>query len=125
MKLKCETKYCKNKRRKGRNKCSTCGKREWRTKFPMKAAYQTLRHNATRRRKPFTITFADFEKFCYEFNYMAGKGRTRLSYTVDCIVNSLGYVPGNLQSLTRSDNARKGTKILIYDYRHPEHATVI
>jgi len=125
MKLKCETKYCKNKARKGRKICSTCDKRRWRCRYPMKAAYQTLRYNATRRRKPFTITFADFEKFCYEFNYMAGKGRSRTSFTVDCIINAFGYVPGNIQSLSRSDNSRKGTKTLIYDYRNPEYTTVI
>jgi hypothetical protein len=121
----CKTKYCKNKTRKGRLICSTCDKREWREKYPMKAAFQTLRHNATRRGKPFTITFEYFQKFCYETKYMAGKGRSKLSFTVDCIINKLGYIPGNIQKLTKSANSSKGTKTLVYDYRHPEHTTVI
>lgn len=91
----------------------------------MKAAFQTLRYNAHRRGKPFTITFEYFTQFCYETNYMAGKGRSSLSYSVDCIINSLGYIPGNIQMLPKGQNASKGTKTLIYDYRYPELARVV
>lgn len=91
----------------------------------MKAAYQTKRHNARRKGKPFTITFEEFEQFCYKYNYMAGRGRSKESYGIDCIDPRLGYVTGNIQALTNSENARKGNKILVYDYRHPEHTTVI
>lgn len=107
---------CKNKRWKGNKKCGTCRKREWREKFPMKAAFQTLRHNATRRGKVFTITFNDFKEFCYETNYMAGKGRKKKSFTIDRIDNAKGYVPGNLQKLTKSENSKKHTKTLMYDW---------
>lgn len=90
----------------------------------MKAAFQTLRQNARRRKKPFTITFQDFQQFCYKYNYMAGKGRNKESYTIDRKINALGYVPGNLRMLTNSQNAAKRNKMLNYDYRHPEHTTV-
>lgn len=79
----------------------------------MMAAYQNLKYNTTRRskeqnkHKPFTITFEDFKEFCIETKYMAGKGRTKTSYTIDCIIEELGYVRGNLQKLTKSDNSKK------------------
>lgn len=127
----CATPYCK---RKARNKyCTTCDKKRWRAKYPMKAAFQTLRQNNRRRGieqgkpKPFTITFQDFEEFCYNTNYMAGKGRSKTSYSIDCIKEELGYVKGNLQKLTVSANSKKEQvrrKTLIYDYR-TRTATVV
>lgn len=82
----------------------------------MKASYQTLKYNATRRNKVFTITFEYFEKFCYETNYMAGKGRSKSSYSIDRIKNELGYIPGNIQKLTVPENSRKKNKVLVYDW---------
>lgn len=94
----------------------------------MKAAFQTLRHNATRRGKVFTITFDYFKRFCYRTNYMAGKGRTKESYSIDRHKNELGYIPGNIKCRTLSFNSSKGarpvTKILNYDWR-TKYATVI
>lgn len=133
---KCATKFCKRTARKFKTKkgirfgkhCTTCDKKKWRANNPMKAAYQTLRQNTRRRSKqqgkpkPFTITFEDFKKFCYETNYMAGKGRNRLSYSIDCIIEELGYVPGNLQKLpvpinSQKEQARRKNKTLIYDWQ--------
>lgn len=74
----------------------------------MKAAYQTLKYNATRRGLPFTITYKDFEKFALKTKLMTNRGRGKESYTVDRIDGQLGYVPGNLQVLTLSDNGYKG-----------------
>lgn len=100
----------------------------------MKAAFQTLRQNTRRRAKeqrkpkPFTITFEDFQEFCIKTKYMAGKGRTKTSYTIDCIIELLGYVRGNLQKLSKSDNSKKEQvrrKTLIYDYRRPDLTTVV
>lgn len=49
---------------------------------------------------------------------MAGKGRSRTSYTIDCIVNELGYVEGNIRVLPKHENSAKGTKsILEYDWQ--------
>lgn len=99
----------------------------------MKAAYQTLKYNTTRRAKeqgrpkPFTITFEDFKEFCIETKYMAGKGRSKTSYTIDCIKEELGYVRGNLQKLTKSDNSKKEQarrKTLVYDWQS-RTATVV
>lgn len=80
----------------------------------MKAAFQTLRQNARRRGKEFTLTFEDFEAFCYAFDYIAGKGRKAKSYTVDRIDNEKGYTRDNIQMLTKSDNVKK---YLSYDWQ--------
>lgn len=123
-KKKCATRFCRRDP-KGRKHCSTCRSRKRRQDDPVRYAYQNLKDNATRRKKPFTITFEYFRKFCQRTQYIAGKGRTRFSFTVDCKINELGYVPGNIRVMYQVDNARKGTKkILLYDYRKPELTTV-
>jgi hypothetical protein len=91
----------------------------------MKASYQTMKYNATRRKKPFTITFEYFKQFCYETCYMAGKGRTKESFTVDCEINELGYIPGNIKMRTKSINSRKHVSRLVYDWEHPDYAIVV
>jgi len=113
---KCSVKYCRNKVKGG--KCNSCASRQKRARNPLRYAYDVLKMNAKRREKPFTITFDYFKKFAIETDYIAGKGRTKKSYSVDRIRNDLGYVPGNLRVLTCSDNARKATRktILSYDW---------
>lgn len=113
---KCETPRCRNKTD-GRKHCATCRSRKSRKENAMRYAYQANKDNAKRRGKIHTITFEDFKEFCHETDYMAGKGRTKESFSIDCIINELGYVPGNLRKLTVSENAKKGTKILNYDYQ--------
>lgn len=76
--------------------------------------------NAKRRNKPCYLSFEDFKDFCVETNYMAGKGRTKKSYSIDCIINDLGYIRGNLQRLSLSDNSKKGTKRLHYNWETRE-----
>lgn len=120
----CSVKFCINKHRKGRTICHTHDKQQWRERYPMKAAFQTLRHNATRRGKTFDLTFEQFENFCYETNYMAGKGRSKKSYSIDRIDNTRGYAANNIQVLTKSNNSKKSNKVLHYDYR-TNTATVI
>lgn len=99
---------CKRRKRlKDRTKCGTCANKAWREKDPVKTSYVNLKHNAKRRGKVFTITLAYFRRFCYRTDYIAGKGRTADSWTVDRIKEWLGYVPGNLQKLKNGDNTRK------------------
>ena len=120
-KRKCATKFCRNRIDKN-NFCNTCKSRKKRAAHPMRYAYDVLKMNAKRRGKPFGITFEYFKKFAIETNYLRGKGRTKLSYSVDCIKNHLGYVPGNLQCLTVSDNSKKGVRdiVLHYDWETKE-----
>lgn len=117
---KCTTKYCKNKARKGRKICNTCKSRKHRQANPVRASYNALKANAKRRGKVFTLTFEYFAQFCRETEYIAGKGRTASSYTIDRKINELGYTNDNIQVLTLEENARKGKgrKHLVYDWEH-------
>lgn len=103
----------------------------WREKNPMKAAFQTLRHNSTRRHIFFDLTFEEFKQFCYETNYMAGKGRSSKSYSIDRRIEGKkpGYTFDNIQMLPKGINsekeaARRKKKTLIYDWE-TKTATVI
>jgi len=84
----------------------------------MKAAYQTLKYNATRRGVYFDLTYEEFVEFCYEYEYMAGKGRSSKSYTVARIEEDEplpGYTRGNLRVLPKSINSSR-KKVLSYDW---------
>jgi hypothetical protein len=89
----------------------------------MRDSYQHRKDNAKRRGKPFTITFEEFEAFAYETELLTRRGRSKFSYSVDCKIEELGYVPGNLDRLTISQNSKKEVarrrrkKILMYDYQ--------
>ena len=112
----CSTKYCRNKCKYKR--CNTCISRESRKADPVKYSYYTLRTNTIRRKGAhfFALTLEEFRQYCYETDYIAGKGRTRLSHTVDCIDPTMGYFIGNIQPRTLAANAKKGKKILHYDW---------
>jgi len=84
-----------------------CGKKAWRKKYPIKAAYQTLKYNAKRRGKTFTITFEYFKAFCFVTNYHKKRGKRKDCYSVDRINPELGYIEGNIRSITVSDNVRR------------------
>lgn len=113
--MKCKTPRCRNDRAKHKTVCHTCNSRIFRENNPVKAAFFNLRQNAKRRGHVFTITFEDFKKFCRKTKYMAGKGRTKDSFSIDRINPAKGYEPGNLQLLTVSENSSKGKKLLVYD----------
>lgn len=115
---KCATKFCKNSVSKGTGAyCNTCKSRRWRATNVMRYCYNNLKSNAKRRHKPFDIDFEYFAEFCVKNDYLAGRGRKKDCYTVDCKINELGYVKGNLQRLTKSENSRKGTKVLHFDWQ--------
>lgn len=114
----CKTKRCANNTpKRGGKFCYTCRNKKYKKKNPMRYCYQTLKDNAKRRGKLFDLTFDQFKSFAIENKLLMGKGRTATSYTVDRIKNHLGYTANNLQVLTLSENASKGTRELVYDYR--------
>lgn len=115
---KCSTPYCKHEARKGHSICGGCDKKKWRAKYPMKAAYQTLKYNATRRNIYFDLTLQEFEEFAFDYQYMRGRGRSSRSYTVARIEEDEplpGYTRGNLRVLPKSINSSR-CKILSYDW---------
>lgn len=88
------------------NYCSKCQ----RLKNPEKYAYQTLKDNAKRRGKEFTLTFEQFNEFAIKTNYIARKGRKKDCLHVDRICEKDGYTKENIQVLTNSQNVRKYLK---------------
>lgn len=120
-KLKCSTKFCKNKTEtEGTKFCGSCRKRQSRERDAVAYSYRNIMDRAKQRNKPFTITLEYFRQFCYETEYIKGKGRNAKSFTVDCVENDKGYVPGNLAVRTLEENARKSWKQLNYDWRTKE-----
>lgn len=115
-KKKCLTKFCTRCPSRGRF-CFTCISRRSRAANPVKWSYWNLKANAKRRGKEFDLTFEQFKQFCLETNYIAGKGRTLLSYSIDRIDNTKGYTVDNIRVVTVTENSRKGTKVLDYDWQ--------
>lgn len=109
----CATKNCRKKKAPRGNFCYSCIIRKFAAKHPEKYAYFTLRNNAKRRGKEFTITFEDFQKFCIKTKYMIKKGIERDSLHIDRKKEWEGYVKGNIQCLTNSENMRKR---LVYEW---------
>lgn len=103
---RCQTTFCRQLTK--HTHCWKCKKRVYRNKYPVRAAYQNLKSNARRRGKPFDISLAEFELFCYHTRLLTGRGRSKDSYTIDRIRNQEGYTLGNIQVLTRSKNSSKG-----------------
>ena len=96
----------------------------------MKAAFETLKYNVTRRNKerpieaaiPFDLTFNDFKAFCKKTKYLKGKGKTKDSYSIDRINDDPekgyhGYRKDNIQKLTLSENSIKRHLKTYYDER--------
>lgn len=119
-KQKCATKRCAKKTAKGAKHCSACRMRKYREQNPVKAAYDHLKYNAARRGHEFMLTIEQFKAFCVETNYIMGKGRTKESYSIDRIDNDKGYTIDNIRVLTVSENSKKYTKSLSYEYRQPD-----
>lgn len=104
--LCCEP-YCKNIRRKDRRRCYKCDTRRKRSANPMRHAYRNLKCHAVERAIPFTITFVYFRRWALRTNYLNRTGLNGDCLTVDRKDNLKGYVPGNIQALTRRANTEK------------------
>ena len=89
----------------------------------MRYAYDTLKMNCKRRKKIFKLTFEQFKFYAQATDYIAGKGRKSLSYSIDCRDPALGYTESNIRPMHKGDNSAKGKKRLVYDWE-TWHATV-
>lgn len=113
----CTEPYCRKLAKAG-SRCYSCEKKRYAEAHPVKYAYQVLRQNARRRGKEFSLTFEQFEKFCYETDVLHGRGRSATSYHIDRIDDSKGYTIDNIQVLTNSENIQKENrrrKVICYD----------
>lgn len=102
----CLTPGCSGITKKGKY-CNTCYGRRYRLKYPYKYAYQTLKDNAKRRKKLFTLTFDEFKEFAKAVDYLAKKGITAQSMHIDRIEETGGYTKDNIQPMQNRDNIRK------------------
>lgn len=118
VKGKCLAKGCSNQT--VGNLCGTCRSRKSRLADPVKYAYNNLKNRARQRGKGFSLTLCQFRKFCIKTSYIAGKGVSMQSYTIDRIDNRKGYHIDNIQVLSKEENI---TKYLEYDW-HSKQASV-
>lgn len=114
----CANAGCRNKVNGGITLCSTCRSQKSRLADPVKYAYYNLKNRAKQRNIVFTITIQQFREFCHKTRYMAGKGRTADSYTIDRKHEDIGYHADNIQVLAKKDNVVK--YYLNYDWRTKE-----
>ena len=70
-------------------------------------AFNNTRFNAKRRGHEFTLTFEQFKEFCIDTSYIELKGRYKNNMSIDRKEADKGYIYGNLQILTVSDNVKK------------------
>lgn len=108
--MKCASTQCRNRAAKCRRKCHRCRKCEWRERHPFRSQFARLRDKARERGILFALSFADFFLFAIETEYVTRTGNERGSITVDRIINNRGYELGNIQPLTREENAIKRSK---------------
>lgn len=123
MSFKCKTKYCKGRNDQGGH-CWKCIKRKYAEKYPVKYAYQVLKNNSKRRGIKFTLTLQEFIRFCVKTKILLGRGREKDCYSIDRIDNSKGYEADNIQVLTVSENSKKYTKKVKYDWEHDYGITI-
>ncbi len=101
---------CSRTAARGKLRCHPCIYAAEKARRPVEVAYRQLKSNAKRRGKPFSISVAYFSAFCFKTKLLIGRGKTGESLSVDCIIEELGYVEGNLQPLTLAANTAKSNE---------------
>ena len=107
---RCPVKWCRKQKAPKQKHCNRHATQAWRMRYPIKAAWKTLRDNAKRRRKFFDLTLEQFTEFVENTAYIDGKGRTRHCLHIDRIDPARGYTFDNIQTLTCSENTVKGNE---------------
>lgn len=104
----CPVKFCVRRSRKGRSLCSVHDLRKWRAQHPERAVYKALRDHARSRGIVFEITFEEFMEVAKDFPFHCEKPKERKDYlSIDRIDPRKGYVLGNIQALTVSENVSR------------------
>jgi hypothetical protein len=105
--MKCKTKNCRKDSAPKRRVCYSCAVKGYKDRNPVRYAYAVMKGNAKRRKKVFNISFEYFKQFVISSSYMAGKGINKAGLHIDRIKEELGYIEGNLQVLTNTENVKK------------------
>ncbi len=103
----CTERGCSNTRCDGKNICAKHVHRKRKEKDLCAYTFHSLKCNARRRGKVFTITLDYFRGWCHGSNYLILKGRTAEEYSIDRDNPDLGYEPGNLKLMKVGMNSRK------------------
>lgn len=109
----CNTRFCSRKSEKSRGGtsrslcCTTCKLRLWRANNPIKAVFNAVRNKASRRKLEFSLTFEHFESLCLETGFHKTRGRRAEDFHLDRIDCAKGYVDGNIQVITATENCKK------------------
>ena len=103
----CVARYCQREPREGKRFCHKCASRVYRANNPMMYAFHNHRHHARQRGIPHTLTFSEFAELVEKSGWISGKGKTAEALSIDRIDASKGYVQGNLQVISLSENSRK------------------
>ncbi len=117
----CKVRYCRTPRRiecrsngniVTHSICTRCETKRWRANNPEKRILAQIRESARKRRIEFRITLADLQSLPGWANYLqqVSQPNTGSRITLDRKKRHLGYVPGNLQFLSNSNNVAKGNK---------------
>lgn len=87
--------------------CGSHAKELWRIRNPTHAAFDNLRHHAKQRKISFTLTLQHFTEVIAPTSYLDEKGCERFNLHIDRIHTHMGYVDGNIQVITCTENVHK------------------
>jgi|GEM_PF-3148006 len=104
---KCVVKYCRNKKLTGSRYCSKHKHQRRKYLDPIGYYFDIKRQNARNSGIPFLITKEYFSNLVKGTGWIDKGGRAKKALTIDRIDNRKGYVPGNIQILTYSENSSK------------------
>lgn len=103
----CIISKCRKHSGKGYSICFKHKREKQKLDNPLRYWFDVWRQNARSRGIEFSVTIEYFKKFCDETGYLEKKGQGREGLTIDRKDYTKGYVEGNLQVLTKSQNSRK------------------
>jgi hypothetical protein len=105
----CSNETCKRKAAPRRTKCWGCLKSNWREEHPYKNLIARMRTRATTKNIPFDLTVEDLKELTSGLD-LSGDRRHKEGLQFDRVEPWKGYVRGNVQMLTTSENAAKGNR---------------
>lgn len=110
---RCASRGCRNKRAKKSDgyflqHCWKCRSRKFKKSQPITYVLNMLRHSARKRGLSFSLTKAEFARWCEETHYLEERGRNSHSMTVDRIDPNEGYHIWNIRPLSFEENSQQG-----------------
>jgi hypothetical protein len=88
--------------------CWKCHSKRLRDRHPLTYVLNAIRNRARQRGIPFTITRAEFEKFCQETHYLEKRGHGAGWLSIDRKNHDQGYHIGNIQIMEFIENCTQG-----------------